>query len=85
MTRVYIGNLLLTLTRDQIWDRFGLFGMVHDVITPGCDGRTGNAGVAFVTMDDDRAAFTIRRLNGQSWCGRRLTVELAKSEQQAKA
>ena len=80
--RIYVGSLPYSTTEDQLSDLFSPYGKVSDsqVIT---DRFTGQAkGFAFVEMEnDDEAESAISALNGSSFGGRTLVVNIARERE----
>ncbi len=79
MKNIYIGNLSVQTTEDELHNLFGKHGKVERVSIPK-DGATGRSrGFAFVEMPDDvEAARAIRALNGATLGGRTLKVNEAR-------
>jgi RNA recognition motif-containing protein len=80
--RIYVGSLPYSTTEGQLSDLFSPYGKVADsqVIT---DRFTGQAkGFAFVEMEnDDEAEAAIAALNGSSFGGRTLVVNVARERE----
>ena len=81
--RIYVGSLPYNTTEDQLEALFTPYGKVSDsqVIT---DRFTGQAkGFAFIEMEnDDEAEAAIAALNGSSFGGRTLVVNVAREREQ---
>jgi RNA recognition motif-containing protein len=78
MTTIFVGNLSFQATESEIERMFARYGRVSSVsmATDRCTGTP--RGFAFVRMPGmDDAEEAIARLNGQSLCGRPLTVNEA--------
>ena len=80
---IYVGNLPVSTTDDELHDLFSQFGDIRraQVIT---DRETGRSrGFGFVEMDDDEEAQSaITALNAQQYGGRPLTVNEAKPKEE---
>jgi RNA recognition motif-containing protein len=76
--RIFVGNLSLQTTENDISDAFAQCGAVESVsiITDRDTGRS--KGFGFVTMSEDDAEKAIGQLNGTQLDGRALTVNEAK-------
>ena len=79
MNNIYVGNLELTTTADQVRSLFQLLGTVETVILVK-DRDTGQSrGFAFVEMTSRSQAETaIQALNGKLLGGRRLDINEAR-------
>lgn len=79
MTRIYVGNLSLQATEEQLRGLFAGYGVV-DNVTIITDRMTGRSrGFGFIEMSDDSAAQSaIDGLNGTDLEGRALTVNVAR-------
>lgn len=79
MTKIYIGNLSYQTTEQQIETAFKEYGQVQSVSIIR-DPQTGDSrGFGFVEMDDQaNAQAAIAGLNGQTFDGRTVTVNLAR-------
>lgn len=79
MTSIYVGNLSVNATEDELRDAFGQFGKVASVNIIK-DRETGRPrGFAFVDMTDGtEAATAIKELNLREIAGRSITVNEAK-------
>jgi RNA recognition motif-containing protein len=79
MKTIYVGNLNLQTTEEELHDLFGRHGKVDRVTIPH-DSTTGRArGFAFVEMSDDvEADRAIRALNGSTLGSRTLKVNEAR-------
>ena len=79
MTKIYIGNLSYQTTEQQIETAFKEYGQVQSVSIIR-DPQTGDSrGFGFVEMDDQaNAQAAIAVLNGQTFDGRTVTVNLAR-------
>ena len=78
-TKLYVGNLSYSITKEDLNDAFSPHGIVTDVhvVTDKVSGRP--RGFAFVTMDSKEGAeAAIQALNGSQWEGRALTVNEAR-------
>ncbi len=82
-TKLYVGNLPLNTTENELQELFSQAGAVQEV-TLMQDRFTGKSrGFAFVTMSsDEEAQNAISKLNGQSIEGRSLTVNEARPREQ---
>ena len=79
---LYVGNLSYQVTEDDLKKHFEEIGACASVkiITDKESGRS--KGFGFVEMDDaDDAKEAIKRLNGTELCGRKLTVNAARPQQ----
>ncbi len=79
MTSIYVGNLLSTVTEDDILQAFSQYGAVAEVKIIK-DRETGRSrGFAFVDMNDkDEAANAIKALDLRELGGRAVTVNEAR-------
>ncbi|MCG8380191.1 MAG: RNA-binding protein [Proteobacteria bacterium] len=78
--KIYIGNLLSTVTQSDIETEFSRYGELDQVqlIT---DRMTGaSKGFAFLTFTTQIAAETALKMNGKSFNGRNLVVNMAKEK-----
>src|SRR5262245_56456424 len=85
-TKLYVGNLSFSITKEDLQDAFSAHGIVTDVhvVTDKVSGRP--RGFAFVTMDSKEAAeAAIQALNGSQWEGRALTVNEARPREERPA
>jgi RNA recognition motif-containing protein len=84
MKKLYVGNLVFTVTEENIRTEFGNFGIHTDSVTVVRDRDTGQArGFAFVEIGDDVAAEkAIASLNGKDLLGRALVVNEARPQTQ---
>lgn len=78
MTTIFIGNLSFQVTESELERMFARYGRVSSV-RMATDRATGSPrGFAFVQMPGtDDAEEAIARLNGQTLCGRPITVNEA--------
>jgi RNA recognition motif-containing protein len=77
-TKIFVGNLSFSMTRQELTDLLGEAGRVVDVRLP-TDRETGKPrGFAFVEFSgDNEAADAIQRFNNREVGGRRLKVNAA--------
>jgi RNA recognition motif-containing protein len=77
-TKIFVGNLSFSMTRQELTDLLGEAGRVIDVRLP-TDRETGKPrGFAFVEFaGDNEAADAIQRFNNREVGGRRLKVNAA--------
>ena len=78
---MYVSNLSFHTTDENLRELFGKFGAVSSakVITDRESGRS--RGFGFVEMvNDDEAKEAIRCMNGASYYGRRITVNIAEDK-----
>ena len=76
---IYLGNLDLAVTEDQVRELFVAFGEVRK-LTLLSDPETGRLrGFGFVEMDDLCAEGAITALDGQEFLGRTLRVNEARN------
>ena len=76
--KIYVGNLLSSLTTVDIENAFSKYGSIENIqlIT---DRSTGlSKGFAFLTYEKQVAAETALEMNGKSFSGRNLVVNMAK-------
>ena len=78
--KLYVGNVSFDATEEQLRTLFSEFGEVvtATLITDSYSGRT--RGFGFVEMENHEAA--ISALNGKVFCGRSLTVNIARERSQ---
>jgi len=78
MKAIYVGNLVLDVTPEQIEEIFSRHGRVHAISLIN-DRDTGEPrGFAFVEMDDEVADIAIELTDGIEFQGRNLKVNFAK-------
>jgi len=78
--KIYVGNLVSSLTQADIETEFSRYGSLENVqlIT---DRMTGmSKGFAFLTFEKQVAAETALEMNGKSLNGRNLVVNMAKEK-----
>ena len=78
--KIYVGNLVSSLTTVDIEDEFSKYGELENIqlIT---DRNTGlSKGFAFLTYEKQVAAETALEMNGKSLNGRNLVVNMAKEK-----
>ena len=78
--KIYVGNLLSSVTQSDIETEFSKYGALEDIqlIT---DRMTGESkGFAFLTFEKQVAAETALEMNGKSFSGRNLVVNMAKEK-----
>jgi RNA recognition motif-containing protein len=76
--KLYVGNLLLTLTQEQLSEAFAQWGPVHSAVII-TDHATGQSrGFGFVELPDDKAGDAVARMNRTDLCGRPLVVNEAR-------
>ncbi len=78
--KIYVGNLVSSLTPADIETEFSKYGSLENVqlIT---DRMTGaSKGFAFLTFEKQVAAETALEMNGKSFNGRNLIVNMAKEK-----
>jgi cold-inducible RNA-binding protein len=82
-TKLYIGNLPLDVTEDDLRTMLSQHGPVNEIAVV-MDKYTGKArGFAFATMNTQEAATAaIQALNGKDWKGRPLTVNEARPREE---
>ncbi len=77
MKEIYVGNLLYSITSDDIKAIFAPYGTVYSVRVI-AETRPGRPhAYAFVEMDDEAADEAIRKLDGVDFFDRTLRVEEA--------
>ena len=78
-TKLYLGNLPLDVTENDLRDMLSQHGPVNEINVI-MDKTTGRArGFAFATMNTEEGAkAAILALNGKDWKGRALTVNEAR-------
>ena len=76
---IYVGNLSYAVTEQDLKTAFAQYGAVKQVKLS-IDPETGKKrGFAFVKMDDGaEEAEAIRKLDGDEWMGKTLTVNKSK-------
>ena len=82
-TKLYIGNLPLDVTENDLRDMLSQHGPVNEINVI-MDKITGRArGFAFATMNTEEGAkAAILALNGKDWKGRALTVNEARPREE---
>lgn len=76
--KLYVGNLNYATTEDALKNLFSTYGSVKSVKV--IQGK----GFGFVEMNDDESAGSAKdALNGYEFEGRRLRIDLAKSEERS--
>jgi RNA recognition motif-containing protein len=77
MKSIYVGNLLFTVTEEEVRDFFASYGHVESVRLMN-DRETGRPrGFGFVKMSSDDADAAIQALNGKDLGGRNLRINEA--------
>lgn len=79
MVKIYVGNLSLDVTEEELRQEFASFGKVESVVLPTDRYSGGHRGFAFVEMPsvaEGQAA--IAGLNGKTLKDRTLTVDAAR-------
>ena len=81
-SKVFVGNLEFSTTKDQLEELFGQVGSIADVFLPS-DRATGRPrGFAFVEFSsDEEAEEAIKRFDGYELGGRNLRVNAAEARQ----
>ena len=84
--KLFVGNLSFNTTDTQLRDMFSAFGVVEEVNLM-MDRETGRPrGFGFITMSSpEEAQKAIDALNGKSFDGRALTVNVAKPREERPA
>ncbi len=78
MTNIYVGNLPLSATAEEVVALFKPHGTVHK-FTLMLNEETGESrGFAFVEMDDDEAQVAIDELDGVELEERRLRINVSR-------
>ena len=73
-TKLYVGNLSWSTTKEDLYELFSRFGNVEDAFIP-TDRETGRArGFGFVTLDGTAAASATAALNETEFMGRTIRV-----------
>ena len=82
-TKLYVGNLPLDVTENDLRDMLSQHGPVNEINVI-MDKITGRArGFAFATMNTEEGAqAAILALNGKDWKGRALTVNEARPREE---
>jgi cold-inducible RNA-binding protein len=82
-TKLYVGNLSLDVTENDLREMLAQHGPVNEIKII-MDKMTGRPrGFAFVTMNTEEAAkAAIQALNGKEWKGRALTVNEARPREE---
>ena len=82
MKNIFVGNMDITTTEDQLHELFRAYG-TPATVTLVRDRDSGTPrGIAFVEMDDDAEAdAAIKAINGMTLGGRPLTVNEARPKQ----
>lgn len=81
MKEIYVGNLLYSVTADDLQMLFAAYGSVHSItIIAETEPKHPHA-YAFVEMMEENAKEAIRMLDGVEFFGRTLRVEEAMPEQ----
>lgn len=78
--KIYVGNLLTSITKVDIESEFSRYGDIEDVQLIQ-DRFTGvSKGFAFLTFSKQISAETALEMNGKSFNGRNLVVNMAKEK-----
>lgn len=78
--KIYVGNLPRSATQADIETAFSKYGIM-DQIQIITDRNTGRSkGFAFLTFSTQLAAETALEMNGQSFNGRKIAVNMAKEK-----
>jgi RNA recognition motif-containing protein len=80
MTELYVGNLLYTVTIDEIRDLFLPFGPLHSIDLHIDFDRGRATAHAFLEMDKADAEAAIKTLDGTPFFGQALRVEKTRVE-----
>src|SRR3990172_103688 len=82
-TKLYLGNLSLEVTENDLREMLSQHGPVNEINVI-MDKTTGRSrGFAFVTMNTEEGAkVAIEALNGKDWKGRALTVNEARPREE---
>lgn len=82
MMTIYVGNLLFSVTENDLQTLFERYGTVHSVKLIK-DRQTGRPrGFGFVEMDEDAGNAAVEELDGAEYGGRSLRVNEAKEKAQ---
>src|ERR1043166_3580393 len=82
-TKLYVGNLPLDITENDLRDLVGQHGPVNDIKVIMDTMTRRPRGFAFVTMNTEEGAkAAILALNGKDWKGRALTVSEARPREE---
>ena len=82
MKNIFVGNLDITTTEDQLRELFAAHGTVTTVTLVNDRDTATPRGFAFVEMADDAEAdAAIKALNGVSLAGRQLTINEARPKE----
>jgi RNA recognition motif-containing protein len=77
---IYVGQLALETTEDELREAFAAFGDVQSVRIVR-DGATGESrGFGFVEMEDEQGKAAIEALNGKEFKGNELKVEAGRGK-----
>ena len=81
MSKVFVGNLSLTVTDAHLQNWFETNGYPVKSVEVMTDQKTGRSrGIAFVVLrQNDQLKEAIAKLNGKSFSGRTIDIEEAKS------
>ena len=80
--RIYVGNLSLQTTEQNLCALFAQIGQVESVTIIADRGTDQSKGFAFVEMDDEDAEKAIAQLNGTEGGGRSLMVNTARPREE---
>jgi RNA recognition motif-containing protein len=80
MKEIYVGNLLYSVTSDEVQTLFEPYGTVYSIKIIGETEPKHPHAYAFVEMGDEEAEAAIRLLNGTQYFDRTLRVEEAMPE-----
>lgn len=84
MTTIFVGNLAFQTTESDVRNVFARYGRVTSVRVATDRGTGAPRGFAFVNMpSDEDAEEAIARANGNSICGRTITVNEARSREES--
>ena len=78
MTNIYVGNLPLSATTDDVVALFEPHGTLHNVILMTNEETGESRGFAFVEMDDDEAQVAIDALDGVVMEENRLRINVSR-------
>lgn len=78
--KIYIGNLLTSITKSDIELEFSKYGVLEDIQLIKDRFTGASKGFAFLTFSKQVAAETALEMNGKSFNGRNLVVNMAKEK-----
>ena len=78
--KIFVGNLLTSLTKADIESEFSKYGVVEDIQLIKDRFTGASKGFAFLTFSKQISAETALEMNGKPFNGRNLVVNMAKEK-----